>query len=383
MAYTETTRTSYGSRLKNSLGGIGTGFLMLIAGTILLWWNEGRAVKTTKMLKEAQGQVVEMADISKVDPAFEGKLVHAVGLAETADSLFDSQFNVGVRGIALHREVEYYQWVENSKTETKDKIGGAQETTTTYTYELQWTPGPVDSGNFHDPDYKDKNSVKQNVDNLDRYAQDVSFGAYKLSPSQIKSVGGEEPLYVDGESNVIYIGDDRSNPKVGDVRITFTKVMPGQITVVSTINGNSFVPFKAKNGKEFSALRRGDVPQEQIFEDAHQANKIWLWVLRFLGFFLVAAGLKGIFNIIETLFKVLPFLANIIGWGVNLVCNLVAFVWTLVVVAIAWIAYRPILGISLLVVAGVALWYFGSHKKKGAPAAEPPAAEPPAPKPEA
>ena len=60
MAYTETTRTSYGKRLGNSLGGIVTGFLLFIAGTVLIWWNEGRAVKTTKMLKEAQGQVVTM-----------------------------------------------------------------------------------------------------------------------------------------------------------------------------------------------------------------------------------------------------------------------------------------------------------------------------------
>ena len=377
MAYTETTRTSYGQRLGNSFKGIGSGILMFVVGTVLLWWNEGRAVKTTKMLKEAQGQVVEMTDVSKIDPAFEGKLIHAYGFANTADSLFDSQFNVGVRGIALHRESEYYQWVEDAKTETKDKIGGAQETTTTYTYHLDWTPGPVDSGSFHDPDYQGKNSVKQNVDDLDLYATDVSFGAYKLSPSQIKSVGGEEPLYVDGESNVIYIGEDPGRPEVGDVRITFTKVVPCQITVVSKVNGNSFVPFVAKNGKEFTALRLGEVPQEQIFEEAHQANKIWLWVLRVLGFFLVAGGLKGIFNIIETLLKVLPFLANIVGWGVGLVCNLIAFVWSLIIIAIAWLAYRPVLGISLLVIAAAAVWYFATHKKKGA------APEPPAPAQEA
>ena len=69
MAYTETTRTSYGKRLGNSLGGIVTGLLLFVAGTVLVWWNEGRAVKTDKMLKEAQSQVVEMPDISRVDPA--------------------------------------------------------------------------------------------------------------------------------------------------------------------------------------------------------------------------------------------------------------------------------------------------------------------------
>ena len=60
MAYTETTTTGYGTRLKNSLGGIGAGFVMFLGATCLLWWNEGRAVKTAKMLDEAQGNYVEM-----------------------------------------------------------------------------------------------------------------------------------------------------------------------------------------------------------------------------------------------------------------------------------------------------------------------------------
>ena len=54
------------------------GIILFIAGTALIWWNEGRAVKTTKMLKEAQSQVVELTDLSQVDPSFEGKLVHGL-----------------------------------------------------------------------------------------------------------------------------------------------------------------------------------------------------------------------------------------------------------------------------------------------------------------
>ena len=372
MAYTETTRTSYGKRLGNSLGGIVTGLLLFVAGTVLIWWNEGRAVKTTKMLKEAQGQVVELPDISTVDPAFEGKLIHATGFANTTDSLYDSQFNVGVRAIALSREAEYYQWVEHSHSETKDKIGGAQETTTTYTYDLQWVSEPVASAEFHDPSYRNENTVKANVEDQTLYAQDVSFGAYKLNPSQISSISGDVPVLVDGNSNVIYIGDNPSKPDVGDVRITFTKVMPAQVSIVASVTGNTFQPFKAKSGKTFSALRMGEVSQEEIFEDAHATNKLLLWVFRILGFFLVMTGLKSIFSILETLLKVLPFLANIVGWGVGLVCGLVAFVWTLVVAAIAWVAYRPVVAIVLLAIAGVAIWYFATHKKQDTP--EPPAA---------
>lgn len=37
MAYTETTRTSYGKRLGNSLGGILTGLLLFIGG-VVIWY---------------------------------------------------------------------------------------------------------------------------------------------------------------------------------------------------------------------------------------------------------------------------------------------------------------------------------------------------------
>ena len=60
MAYTETKTTGYGTRVKNSCSGIGAGIIMFIIGTVLLWWNEGRAVKTADMLDEVAEKCVEM-----------------------------------------------------------------------------------------------------------------------------------------------------------------------------------------------------------------------------------------------------------------------------------------------------------------------------------
>jgi hypothetical protein len=51
MAYTTTTTTSYGSRVKNSCGGIFGGIALFLAGTALLWWNEGNAVANAKLLE--------------------------------------------------------------------------------------------------------------------------------------------------------------------------------------------------------------------------------------------------------------------------------------------------------------------------------------------
>ena len=362
MAYTETTTTTYGQRVKKSFGGIGSGILLFIVGTILLWWNEGRAVKTTKMLNEAAGVTVEMTDIGTIDPQFDGKLVHATGMTATIDSLIDSDFGVGVTAVKFNRKVEYYQWVENSKSQTKDKIGGGQETVTTYTYEKKWVNSPVASENFHDPEYQGANRIRIAIDDLRQTAENVSFGAYRLTKSQISSISGDQPyvfsekdserisnelfkeecqvdttLTVKVQNNVISFGSNSGTPQVGDVRVTFTKVLPGEVSLMAQVSGDTFVPFTAKNGKSFSVLEMGVKSADQMYEGQHSANKIWLWILRILGIFLVIGGLKGIFGFIETLAKVVPFIANIIGAGVGLVCSLVGFAWSFIVIAIAWL----------------------------------------------
>ena len=396
MAYQETTRTSYGKRVGNSFKGIGGGILLFVAGTILLWWNEGRTVKTTKMLNEAQKVCIEMPNPERIDPAMEGELVCATAFATTEDSLIDKRFNFGATAIALEREVEYYQWVEHAETETKDKLGGAQETTTTYTYSKEWVSSPVNSSEFKDPDYKEVNSVLTTIEPERQWAENVSFGAYKLNESLIHSMSSTQPVdldidedvlddledglalpdkkdslsYVHQEGNVLYIGRNPSSPQVGDVRVSWEKTVPAKATIVSVVDGDSFKAFKAKNGKTFQTLVMGKKSADEIFESEHQGNKILAWVLRILGIMLVCGGLKRVFNFLETLLKVVPFLANILGWGVGVVCTVVGVVWSLIVIALAWLFYRPVLGISLLVVAAGLIWFFASRGKGKAREAE-------------
>ena len=107
----------------------------------------------------------------------------------------------------------------------------------------------------------------------------------------------------------------------------------------------------------------GKTDAEEIFEGERAANSMWLWVLRILGIILVISGLKGIFGFLEIILKVVPFIANIIGWGVGVVCTVVGIVWSLIVIALAWLFYRPLIGISLLLVAGFLIWVFAFKGK--------------------
>ncbi|MBQ9666932.1 MAG: TMEM43 family protein [Bacteroidaceae bacterium] len=422
MAYTETTTTGYGTRVGRSFKSIGSGFLLFIAGTALLWWNEGRAVKTDKMLNEAEGATVEMENPNKIDPAMDGELVIASALATTQDSLVDDQFNLGATAISLTRKVEYYQWVEHSQEKSEDKLGGKEVTTTTYTYDKQWVSQPVQSSQFKDPAYQEKNYVLFSTEDQRVYAENVTFGAYKLNESQIHSISSTEPVlldladsqlqawdnaaakiyvryngnqivnqpaqeevvadsaltviadsipqdnkkdydYVHQVGNVLYFGLSADSPQVGDVRITFEKVVPAVVTIIAQVKGDTFKPYKAKNGKKFSTLRMGKQDADEIYESEHEQNNMFLWIWRIVGILLVIGGLKGLFGFLITILKVVPMVANIVSFGVGIICTVIGLVWSLLIIALAWLFYRPLIGITLLVIAGFLIWVFAFKGK--------------------
>ena len=435
MAYQEQRTTGYGTRVGNSFKAIGSGILLFCIGTALLWWNEGRAVKTEKMLDEVGGNYVEMENPNKKDASLDGEIICGTALATTEDSLSDKQFGVGAKAIALHRRVEYYQWVEESNETSEDKLGGKEVTTTTYTYSKKWVSRPVESSDFKDPAYQNKNTILTTVEEDDQYAENVSFGAYKLNESLIHRISSREGLdlainedlmkeldksaqtayerfygmkksakqtveqpaettvlsdsakavadslkavndsiiknavnktdleYVHQAGNVLYFGRVPGSPEVGDVRVTFEKVVPAKVTIMAVVDGDSFKPYKAKNGKRFQTLVMGKKSGDELIDAEKEANNMWLWLLRGLGVLLVIGGLKGIFAFLETLLKVVPFIANIFGWGVGVVCTILGVVWSLIIIAIAWLFYRPILGITLLVIAGFLTWVFAFKGK--------------------
>ncbi|MBO4840974.1 MAG: TMEM43 family protein [Bacteroidaceae bacterium] len=439
MAYQEVKTTGYGTRVGSSFKGIFSGLILFCLATALLWWNEGRAVKTDKMLNDAEKACVEMENPNKKDASLEGELVCATALATTEDSLTDNQFGIGAKAIALKRRVEYYQWVEHAQEKREDKLGGKEVVTTTYTYSKEWTPQPVESAEFKDPAYQQKNMVLTTVEPEEVWAANVSFGAYKLNDGLINCISSNEPYdlainedmlkeldrnakeayerfygraktaqepeqptaatdsvkaandsiqaindsiqaatdsllanagnkvaleYIHQAGNMLYYGRVPGSPEIGDVRVTWEVIVPAKVTIISQVDGDTFKPFKARNGKRFQTLVMGKKDAAEIFEAEHEANNMLTWILRIIGILLIIAGLRGILAIFETILKVVPFVANIFGFGVGIVCFVVGLVWSLIIIALAWLFYRPLIGIALLAIAGFLIWVFAFKGKE-------------------
>lgn len=360
--FTEITRTGFGKRNKNAIGGAIFGLVLVAVGIFLLFWNEGRAVDRYRDLKEGAGLVEEIPSDS-VSPQNEGKLVHITGEAKTSGPLVDPEFGVSENAIKLIRSAEMYQWVEHSKTEKNKEGGGSVTTKKTYSYETQWRDKLVDSSNFKvAADHQNPTEMKYQSTTM--LADGVTVGAFDLPEFLIKKIGGAENLEVASLENAnaevkesgkasnggIYFGADPANPAVGDIRVNFSVVRPGPVSVVAQQQGKSFVAYKAKTGGEVDLLERGTVPAADMFQLAHDRNKMLTWGLRVLGFVLLSTGFSLILAPLAVFADIVPFLGRIVGAGTKLVGLLLAgIVWT-IVVAFAWIFHRPILGTAILVV---------------------------------
>ena len=177
--------------------------------------------------------------------------------------------------------------------------------------------------------------------------------------------------FVHQQGSEVYVGRSPASPRIGDVRVTFKAVYPADISIIARFNGNTFEKVYTSNGKSVSRLSMGVVSAEHMYGKAHSSNSTWTWILRVVGIFLVIGGLKSLVAPLSVIAGVIPLLGDIVGAGAGIVCTLLGLAWSLVLIAIAWLRFRPLLGAAMLAAAVglVALLYFkGRAGKKPAPA---------------
>jgi len=383
-SFQEVTSESWFGRIWDSIKSVLVGIVLFLASFILLFWNEGRAVHTARSLAEG-ASVVASVPADAVNAANDGKLVHVTGEATTTEKLADSEFGVTVPAIRLERMVQMYQWSEKKSSETKKKLGGGTETVTTYTYESVWSPKLIESSSFKEPTGH-VNPTTMPVEAKDWTAQKVTVGAFTLADSQVSMLNRKEPVAVDeamaqGLSEAMkakakfdkagyYFGADSGTPKIGDTKVSFQEVKPATVSLVARQVSNSFEPYTAKAGSEINMLSYGTIAADTMFKSAEEANAMLAWILRGSGFLAMMLGLFLIFRPIAVFGDVIPFVGSALAGGIGLACFLMAACLSLLTIALGWIAYRPLVGIGLMVIACGAIYGVVKLSQKGKGAAK-------------
>jgi hypothetical protein len=387
----EVTSVSWFGRLKRSAGGIVFGLLLLVAMVIGLFWNEGRAVTTARSLEEGAG-LVQSVSADSIDAALEGRLVHVAGPVSATTEPKDDLFGVVAAGIRLERGVEMYQWVERQKSETKTKLGGGEETVTTYSYDKEWSTRAIDSGRFKQPEGHVNPGMNYSSESFQ--IPQAALGAFRLDAPVLDRIGGAERLSLDQAmidavkasytgprglhvtASGAYMGFDPSSPRIGDYRLSWEVVPLGPVSVVGRQTSDGFTAYQTVAGNRLLMVESGVVPAEQMFADAMTGNTTLTWALRIGGLVLLMLAFSMIMGPVGVLADVIPFLGSLVRLGTGAISFVLAVLVGGLTIALAWFWYRPLLAIGI-VVAAVAIAVLVSRFGRKAPA------EPAAPAPAA
>lgn len=387
--FTETTRVSWFTRIKNSVAGVLIGLILIVVMVFMLFWNEGRAVQTARSLTEGAGAVVSVSP-DTVDTANEGRLVHVAGPVSTTSRPSDPTFGITVDGVRLVRTVEMYQWKESSRSETSTKVGGGQETVTTYSYSKEWSGSAIDSSGFKVPEGHANPPMELKGERFQ--VPDAKLGAFTLSERVISGLGGEKKLTLTTDmteaidaaysgnkrvtvaENRIYLGFNSTNPAIGDYRVSYEVAPLGVASVIGAQRGGGFEPYQTVAGDQLLMVEDGAVPADKMFADAQSANMVLTWVLRVVGLVLLAIGFSMLLAPLGVVADVIPPLGSLLRMGTGIVGMLLAVIVGFVTIAIAWFWYRPVLSLIIIAIGvaiAAALIFIGRSRAKAAPSAQP------------
>ena len=354
-------------KIGNSFKGILGGFVFIIIGVILLWWNEGNNVRNLKTTAEMDKTYVEV-DSNAINPANEGKLIATHGPVINEQELKDETFGITVKTPLLKRIVEVYQWKEVEHQDEDDN--------TTYTYEKVWSSDLIDSDGFNESGHT--NPKQKLYDDYGTFSTEVKVGAFLLTDEQVGGLSTDgvvnefnqeklTELKLTQSSNYLTNSADLSNPQIGDARISFVYNNSTELSVLAVQSGNSFVDFVSKAGKTVNRVMDGALSGEQMINIIKKENKILKWVLRAAGALLCILGIATILKPISTITGFVPILGSIVGSAVGLVSFILGLALSLLVIAVAWIRFRPVLGIILLAIVVVLIVFLIMRGKKKPP----------------
>ncbi len=358
--YREVTRTGYGRNILNSFVGALIGLLLFFGSFFVIWWNEGR----TNLALVASESIPATA--GTIDAAHEGKFVAVTGDLVANEPVGDAPYLKPGDYLQLERRVEMFAWDEESRSETRDKVGGGSETITEYTYEKKWTTSPENSANFKQPDGHTNPALA--IEGKTVQAPGATLGAFGLDLDQLTLPDGSVVVLTDQtvqpesgarlDGGYLFTGQGtQSSPQIGDIRISYTAVRsPAGVTVFGQQSGERLTPFLYEKSSTFFRALNGD--RNAAIQELQTEHTIITWLLRGGGFLMIWIGLLLVVSPLGTVAGILPILKQITGFISGIVTFIVALVIWGVVTLIAVVLHNFWLAIAaaLLVIGVVFFW---------------------------
>lgn len=358
----------YHQRQASPFGGILPGFIIVVASSMMQWYNEGRAVRDAKMLAKAEQQVVELDSLAPIDPDNDGKLVHVSGHITTNNGLVDPEHGLYRPGaLQLIRATEAYEWKEQ-KSESRRRVSETEtKVEVYYRYNKQWTQKHTDSNRFQSPNRYNPypkytlgrsvmtvsdaqmsnglrvppNLVNQIASNNPLSISDMTAEHRHIASSvnllNVEDIAGNNDAVILSNENKLYISKNKSlsellalglsqpgavqksnipivrslpYPEVGDIKVSWKEVTAPKegVSIMAKQQDGKLVPWSHdSNGHTVYSLIPGKYSAKAIISHLIGRSKFITKALRIGGWIGNFIGLSLVLSCIPALVKLLPF----------------------------------------------------------------------------
>lgn len=393
------------------------GTMLFIFSFILLWKNERAYVITCHRLD------MELEECICLDSNFfstdhDGHLVFVEGSTSCDEILYDKDFPsiTAANVVKMVKMVEMYQWKENHHRENNHdhydyslvwsesfidssnfhNNSGHQNSMMNFIRKSEEIYGKdVHLGEYFLSD--DLKKLTKNKAPMTLTTEMTERADTKIV-SEVKNLSKE--MYAQGD--YIYIVKDKFQQTCGDLRIKFFEVKCGPTAVVAQQSGKSFVKHLIEGTEEERVHENDELcdssqgccyncwtflckvanklahpiteilwifekvmgSKEAVFKEVtkeHEVRRNWLrllgWVCSWLGICIFFAPLYTLLDAIPLFGSLLSTLA---GWICLIFGLIVGTVLSVITICLAWLFYRPLISISLIVLSvglGVGLSY--------------------------
>lgn len=266
-----------------------------VVGTLLVLAGIGLAAMTARGLlhyravaSQHGGEVIDLGADAHSPAGRHGRMVRVVGTPKVVEAPHDPEFNQRVDTPVLVRQVEMFQWREV-------RFGGNVH------YELDWVDRLVDASRFEDPKGH-ANPQGFPIGGRQFDAGLVRLGGFKLDPVLLHALPGTQRVEPDAAAlpenlaasfsryqDYLVTSARPGDPRLGDVRVSWSAVPLQQLTVVGRLDGDRLVAATdAADGKGYM-VQVGDVPVLDVFPDLPVPPE-FVWVRQILAVLLASLG---------------------------------------------------------------------------------------------
>lgn len=293
------------------------GTFCFVASLLLLIWNEGCSVEAMRLRH----------------PLIPPEPFEVSGGISTREMLSDEVFYLSVNAAKLVRVVEMYQWQQGAE----EGVG----------YGQVWSEIPIDSTAFAEPGGHVNPPMPYRSATYGALAARV--GKVTLSEKLAMQLPGAQdyPLTEDSLSKInpeltgftlykgtYYRGENPDTPEIGDLRVRFKAVLPGDRVSIS------------------GQLQDGvlDVVPDKAAQQVTHTPAI-TWSLRLGGWLAMFVGLMLVFVSLRMHGGNLPVVGAMAARRMNVLAMVMATSLTLIIIAMIWFAHTPVMSMVLLMLA--------------------------------